>query len=98
MDRRPNFIVIHADQMRGDCLGILNKRTGRDLYTPHLDSMAYQGAMFTNAYSTCPICIPPRLSLLTGQTAEHHGVMDTLGIPYLHLESTFPTEMGRGGY
>ena len=98
MDRRPNFIVIHADQMRGDCLGILNKRTGRNLYTPHLDSMAYQGAMFTNAYSTCPICIPQRLSLLTGQTAEHHGVMDTLGIPYLPLETTFPTEMGRGGY
>lgn len=96
MDRRPNFIVIHTDQMRGDCLGISGQR--EDLYTPHLDSMAYQGARFTSAYSTCPICIPQRLSLLTGKRAENHGVMDNLGIPYLPLETSFPAEMGGGGY
>ena len=96
MDRRPNFIVIHCDQMRADCLGISGRRQG--LYTPHLDSLAYQGVNFSSAYSTCPICIPQRLSLLTGQKAEHHGVMDNVGIPYLPLETTLPTEMGRGGY
>lgn len=96
MDRRPNFIIIHSDQMRADCLGINGQRGG--MYTPNLDSMAYQGARFTSAYSTCPICIPQRLSLLTGQKAEHHGIMDNLGIPYLPLETTLPTEMGRGGY
>ncbi len=96
MDRRPNFIVIHTDQMRADCVGISGRREG--LYTPNLDSIAYQGARFTSAYSTCPVCIPQRLSLLTGQKAEHHGVMDNLGIPYLPLETTLPTEMGRGGY
>ena len=96
MDRRPNFIVIHCDQMRGDCLGITHQR--QELYTPNLNSMAYQGARFSSAYSTCPICIPQRLSLLTGQKAEHHGVMDNLGIPYLPMETNLPAEMGRGGY
>lgn len=96
MDTRPNFIVIHCDQMRADCLGINGQRKG--LYTPNLDSIAYQGARFRNAYSACPICIPQRLSLLTGQRAEHHGVMDNLGIPFLPLETTLPAEMGRGGY
>lgn len=96
MDMRPNFIVIHTDQMRGDCIGITKQR--RELYTPNLDSMAYQGAMFAEAFSTCPICIPQRLSLLTGQKPEHHGVMDNLGIPYFPMETTLPSEMKRGGY
>ena len=97
MDRRPNFIIIHTDQMRGDCMGICNQRQV-PIYTPNIDSMAYQGCRFTSAYSTCPICIPQRLSLLTGKKAENHGVMENLGIPYIPMDTNFPVEMGRGGY
>lgn len=96
MDRRPNFIVIHTDQHRGDCLGFLHQR--KHLYTPNLDSIADQGAYFSNGYAGCPVCIPQRLTLLTGQTAARHGVMDNLGIPYMPLETTLPTEMHRSGY
>ena len=97
MDPRPNFMIIHTDQMRGDCIGINNQRE-TPLYTPNLDGMTYQGAMFDSAYSVCPICIPSRLTLLTGQKPETHGLMDNLGIPYIPMETTLPTEMGRGGY
>ena len=43
----PNFIVIHTDQHRYDCI---------------IESIAYQGINFTSAYAACPLCIPQRLS------------------------------------
>lgn len=96
MSKKPNFIVIHTDQHRYDCTGIAGRRTG--IYTPYIDSIAYQGANFTSAYTDCPLCIPQRLSLLTGQTPAHHGLFANVGIPYLPLETTLPAEMRRGGY
>lgn len=96
MDRRPNFIVIHADQMRGDCLGFTGMRNG--IATPALDAIANQGTYFSSCYAACPVCIPARLSLLTGQSPQKIGVYENVGIPYLPLETTLPAEMGRGGY
>ena len=96
MTQKPNFIIIHTDQQRDDCVGVAGRRTG--IYTPYIDSIAYQGANFTNCYASCPLCIPQRLSLLTGQTPSHHGLFSNTGIPYLPLETTLPTEMRRGGY
>lgn len=96
MNQKPNFIVIHTDQHRYDCVGVTGRRKG--IYTPYIDSIAYQGANFTSCYTTCPLCIPQRLSLLTGQTPEHHGLFSNMGIPYLPLEHTLPSEMRHGGY
>lgn len=96
MRKKPNFIVIHADQLRYDCTGISGRRKG--IYTPYIDSIGYQGANFTAAYTNCPLCIPQRLSLLTGQTPEHHGLLSNTGIPYLPLDNTLPSQMRKGGY
>lgn len=96
MKQRPNFIVIHTDQQRYDCIGAAGRREG--IYTPYIDTIAWQGAMFTGCYTTCPLCIPQRLSMLTGQTPQHHGLFSNTGIPYLPLEHTLPEEMRRGGY
>lgn len=96
MDQRPNFIVIHTDQQRYDCVSAAGRRKG--IYTPYIDTIAWQGAMFTSCYTTCPLCIPQRLSLLTGQTPQHHGLFANMGIPYLPLENTLPEQMRKGGY
>ena len=96
MEQRPNFLVIHTDQQRYDCVGISRRREG--IYTPWIDSIGYQGATFTGAYCNCPLCIPQRLSLLTGQTPQRHGLFSNTGIPYLPLEHTLPEQMRRGGY
>ena len=34
--------------------------------TPHIDSLASQGARFTDAYAACAVCSPTRVALLTG--------------------------------
>src|SRR5437016_3749483 len=59
----PDFLLIMPDQMRGDCLSVRGHPVVR---TPHLDSLARDGALFRKAYTTCPSCIPARYSLLTG--------------------------------
>lgn len=95
MNNKPNFIIIHTDQHRGDCLGIEGRK---GLFTPNLDYLAVKGARFTAAYSTCPVCIPQRLSLLTGQLASTHGVLGNAGIPYFPMGRNLPRELGAGGY
>jgi arylsulfatase A-like enzyme len=58
-----NILFIFADQMHRyamHCMGT------EDIHTPHLDRLAEQGVLFTNAYSNCPICGPFRINLFTG--------------------------------
>lgn len=68
-----NIVWIIADDLSPDldCYGLL------DADTPNLKRLAREGAGFTNAYVTCPVCSPSRSALITGmyQTsigAHHH--------------------------
>jgi len=70
---QPNIIWLMAEDMGRDlsCYGM----AGVD--TPHLDNMAKEGALFTNAYASNPICSPNRSAMMVGvdQTrikAHHH--------------------------
>src|SRR5260370_17241051 len=62
--RRPNFIVIVADDLGCHDLGCLG---AADLKTPHIDALAASGARFVNWYSNAPVCAPARSSILTGR-------------------------------
>jgi hypothetical protein len=62
MPDRPNVILIHADQHRGDCLGIDGHPVVK---TPTLDSLARRGVRFGSFYAACPSCIAARRSILT---------------------------------
>ena len=68
--RRPNFLLIFADQWRSDCLGTLGHPV---VETPYLDHLAGEGVLFRHAYSACPSCIAARASLATGMTPSSHG-------------------------
>jgi len=65
---RPNIIYIVADQWRGDCLGLY--RNAHPVLTPHLNQLASEGVLFTRAYADCPICMPQRVTMLTGRTGS----------------------------
>ncbi len=61
---KPDILVFMSDQHGGKFMS----HTGDDLVrTPNLDRIAENGASFTNAYTSCPLCVPARLSFLTGQ-------------------------------
>src|SRR5215207_2177801 len=70
-ERRPNIILIVADDLgRGD-LGAYGQRFIR---TPNLDRMAREGLRFTDAYAPSPVCAPSRASFMTGLHQGHARV------------------------
>jgi N-acetylglucosamine-6-sulfatase len=87
---QPNFIVILVDDLRHDEFG-----AGGHPYmlTPHIDRIAAEGALFERAFHTTPICSPNRASIVTGQYASRHGIIDNVArdamshrLPNYHLE------------
>jgi len=87
--RKPNFVVILIDDLRYDEFG-----AGGHPYlkTPHIDRIAREGALFERAFHTTPICSPNRASIMTGQYASRHGIIDNVArdamshrLPNYHL-------------
>jgi N-acetylglucosamine-6-sulfatase len=89
MARKPNILLILVDDLRFDEFG-----AGGHPYmkTPHIDRIAREGALFERAFHTTPICSPNRASILTGQYASRHGIIDNVArdsashrLPNYHL-------------
>ena len=60
---QPNIVFLLADD-----LGIADLSCyGRNFSTPRIDSIARHGALFTQAYSSSPVCSPTRVALITGR-------------------------------
>ena len=73
--RKPNFLIVLIDDLRFDELGICGHPY---MKTPHIDRIGNEGAMFTSAFHTTPLCSPNRASILTGQYASRHGIIDNV--------------------
>jgi len=68
---RPNLLVIMSDQHRAG----LTKRSGFPMDTmPVLDHLADTGIAFDRAYTPAPLCVPARVSVLTGRWPHAHRV------------------------
>jgi len=73
---RPNVVCILADDLGWRDLGSY----GSPFYeTPNLDALAREGAQFTDAYASCPVCSPTRASLMSGQYPARVGVTNYIG-------------------
>ena len=70
-DKKPNILLVYPDQMRYDVMSCSGNPVIR---TPHLDRVAQEGSLFTNAYTSFPFCCPFRASILTGKYAHKHGM------------------------
>lgn len=77
----PNILLILGDQHRADCLGVANQNATPDVsvqpaaYTPRLDRLGREGAVFTRAYTPAPVCSPARQALLSGHPPESFGAL-----------------------
>ncbi|MFC1790989.1 sulfatase [Gemmatimonadota bacterium] len=95
-DRRPNVIVIVVDDLRWDELGVAGHPF---LETPNIDALARDGAYFTNAFHSVPLCSPNRASILTGQYPSRHGIIDNVARNRMsHGLQTFPQALQEDGY
>ena len=94
MSKRPNLLYIHTDQHSFHVTGCY----GDDLVrTPNLDRLAANGVMFDNCYCASPICVPSRMSMLSGK----HPYQNEVWTNEHMLDSGIPTlahAMGAAGY
>jgi arylsulfatase A-like enzyme len=69
----PNVLFIYLDDFGWKDAGFM----GSDFYeTPHLDALARDGMVFTDAYSNAANCAPARASLLSGQYTPRHRIFN----------------------
>jgi arylsulfatase A-like enzyme len=75
-DSPRDIVLVMTDQQRAD----LTAREGFPIdCTPALDGLATTGRWFNRAYTTTPLCVPARISLLTGRFPSAHGVLGNNG-------------------
>lgn len=66
-----NILIIDVDALRPDHLGAY----GYDVGTPHIDAVAEDGVVFTNAYTSDSPSLPSRAALVTGRYGISNGVV-----------------------
>ncbi|GAB2530030.1 sulfatase family protein [Spirosoma aerophilum] len=90
-----NIIYILADDHRYDFMGFTGKVAG--LKTPNLDRLAAEGAHVRNAFVSTALCSPSRASILSGQYAHTHKVVDNFA-PMTPGLKFFPQYLQKAGY
>lgn len=105
---RPNIILIVIDDLGWRDLGCY----GSSFYeTPHIDELARDGMLFSDAYASAPVCSPSRASVLSGKYPARVGVTQWIGghgvgslndVPYLRElpenEYSLARALRAGGY
>jgi arylsulfatase A-like enzyme len=97
---RPNIVFIFSDDHAAHALSAYRGHLqygARLPDTPHLDRLAAQGMLFTNAFVTNSICGPSRATVLTGQYGHLNGVMVN-GASFHPDNITFPRLLHEAGY
>jgi arylsulfatase A-like enzyme len=85
-ERKPNFLIIVADDLGYSDLGAF----GGEIATPNLDKLATAGVRFTG-FHTAPTCSPTRSMLLSG-TDNHKAGLGTMA------EIIAPNQQGQPGH
>ncbi|WP_020530265.1 sulfatase-like hydrolase/transferase [Flexithrix dorotheae] len=94
---KPNIIFILTDDQSYDMLGCTGNT---EIQTPHLDKLADEGVLFTNAHVTSAICTPSRVSIFLSQFERKHGVNFNSGTSVAPeaWENSYPELMRKAGY
>ena len=101
MNDKPNILCFFVDDMGyGDasCLSPHGK-----IKTPHIDRLAAEGIIFTDAHATSAVCSPSRYGLLTGRynwrSTLQAGIVNVFGPPLITPDRlTLPAFLQQHGY
>ncbi|MBD0833682.1 sulfatase family protein [Aestuariibaculum sediminum] len=92
--QRPNIIFIMSDDHAYQAISAYSDKLTT---TPHIDRIAKEGILFTNATVTNSICAPSRATILTGKHTHINGKIDNLS-PFDTTQVTFPQLFQKAGY
>jgi choline-sulfatase len=91
---RPDVLVYMSDQHGGPVNGFMGDPLVR---TPNLDKIAKKAVVFTQAYTSCPLCVPARASMMTGRMPSAIDVFNNSD-PFSSIHPTFAHSFGKSGY
>lgn len=101
-EQKPNILLIMVDDLG---LGDLSCQYAKDLQTPNIDKLFFEGVRLNNFYANSSVSSPSRAGLLTGCYPDMVGVPGvirtepTASWGYLSPEATLlPQMMKRAGY
>ena len=86
---RPNILLISGDQHNAEILGCAGNPVVR---TPNIDALAADGMLFSQAFTSQPICTPARTAIFTGLFSKHHGVYHNINMNYQPGKPALPPE------
>ncbi|MBT3294704.1 MAG: sulfatase [Verrucomicrobia bacterium] len=99
--KQPNILFIFSDDHAFQAIGAhqswLQDFVSAQEITPHLDSLARDGAVFERCYCGNSICAPSRATVLTGKHSHKNGVTD-LDSDFDASQVQFPALMQAAGY
>ena len=94
-EKRPNFLLILADNWAWPHAGILGDPMAR---TPAFDRIAREGIVFSNTFNPVPSCSPTRSCLLTGRIAHQLGERASLWSAFPRDTPVFTELLKQAGY
>lgn len=95
-EKSMNVLLLLVDDLRWNSLYCM----GTDyLRTPHIDSLANDGVVFSNAYVTTAVSMVSRASILTGQYMYRHQIRSFgKAISQDAYAFTYPAQLRKAGY
>ena len=88
--KRPNLLFVMTDQQKATSLDLYNT-TANYVETTSLRRLAEAGVTFDAGYCPFPLCVPSRISMLTGRYPSHSGFIGNS--PY--MEDQYDSLWGR---
>ncbi|GEM_PF-479640 len=94
-----NILYIITDQQRTDSLGCYGNTWVR---TPNINNLANHGVVFDNCFVASPVCVPSRVSLLTGMLPHQTGIfensVESKQAKWPEGLTTYPEVLAQNGY
>jgi arylsulfatase A-like enzyme len=69
--KNPNIILIITDQQSANMMSCAGNKY---VHTPNMDRLAAAGVRFNRNYCTNPVCVPSRVSMMTGKMPSEFGL------------------------